>query len=231
MADSVVQDVFGNVYAGGASPLYQMRNWREPRFTEEPAGARKYTGDSHTFSATANCGASALSYQWKWEDGAKTEHLGPTTQSWALTALTPAHAGAYWCEASYDGAAHATAPAILEVEPPLEITAQPEGGPKAVGDSHEFAVAVTGGYMPLAYQWRKDEAVLPDGPDGPVLALADLEESDSASYDVVVTDDNGASVVSDPAILLVGTDLPAMNALLMAALVLALALGALRAAT
>ncbi len=220
----VVQDAFGNVYAGGASPLYQIWNWHEPWFTVEPAGARSYVGDEHTLSATANCGASTLTYQWKWDDGAKTEHLGPATQNWALAGLSLDHAGAYWCEAHYDGATRTTAPATLEVAPPLTITQQPQGGQKDIGDNHEFTVIVTGGYMPLTYQWRKNEAVILDAPDDSIYALTGLEGTDSGRYTVVVTDNNSASVESAPAVLLVGAGLPISGVHALLALIVALAI-------
>jgi hypothetical protein len=204
VAGGVVQDAYGNVYAGGTSPQYQIWNWHEPWFNPQPEGARKYTGDAHLWSATANCGASSILYQWKWKDGANTEHPGPSTQTWNLTGLTPALAGTYWCEATYDGITHGSATALLEVKDPLQITQPPEGGDVDPGESHTFTVTVTGGYDPLTYAWYKDGQVIPDAPDASEYTLTDLEPADSGSYTVVVTDDNGAFVVSAPATLQVG---------------------------
>lgn len=211
---TAVTDLAGNACAGGASLQYQIWNWHEPWFIPQPAGARKYVGNNHTFSTTANCGASTLVYQWKWDDGAKTEYSGPATPTWNLTGLTLSHAGSYWCEATYGGVTHGSAVALLEVQPPLQITEPPQGGQTDIGTSHTFTVTVTGGYDPLTYAWYKDGQVIPDAPDASEYTLTDLEPADSGSYTVVVTDDNGAFVVSAPATLQVGSaKLPAPGVL------------------
>ena len=218
-----VQDAYGNVYAGGASPQYQVYNWHMPWFTEAPENARKYTGDNQTLSVAANCGASAITYQWKWNDGAKTEHLGPASPTWTLTGVTPAQAGNYWCEATYDGSTHATPPVSLEVHAPLQIIQQPQGGQTFVGGNHEFTVIAEGGYAPLHYQWLKDGSVLIDMPDMPIGILSDLKETDSGRYTVVVTDDNGMMVESEPAELLVAAGLAGPGRFLLALLAFFLA--------
>ena len=110
---------------------------------------------------------------------------------------------------------------------PLTITQHPQGGQKSIGDSHEFVVVVTGGYPPLSYQWRKNEAVILDAPDASVYVLAGLEASDSGSYTVVVTDNNGAFVESEPAVLVVGYGLPIANLAVLVALISALLLAML----
>ncbi len=198
-------DPSGNPCAGGVSPLCQVLNWRG--FLVEPANARLYHGDSHTLSVVSDCGASNISYQWKWDDGAKAIADGPTTQDWVINEVTLSMAGTYWCEAAYDGVIYATSHATIEVEPPLEIVIMPEGAEKAIGESHEFTIDVVGGYMPLAYEWMKDGIPIPSAPDAPVYALTNLTEADDGLYSVTVHDDNAASIQTPNVRLLVGASM------------------------
>ncbi|MCP4589121.1 MAG: hypothetical protein GY842_00110, partial [bacterium] len=99
-----VTDLAGNPYAGGSSALCDIFNWNG--FTAEPQDARGYNGDPHSFSVTADCGASSLSYQWKWDDGAKAIHdVGTDAASYAIPDVT-GQAGDYWCEVTYDGSTY-----------------------------------------------------------------------------------------------------------------------------
>ena len=224
VAGGVVRDAYGNAYAGGTSPEYQIYNWREPWFTEIPVLVRKYTGDDHTFNALANCAAPSLTYQWNWRGNTGAVRFGPTAPSWTLTDLAVIQSGTLWCEASYDGMIHATPPVTLQVVDPLEIVAQPEGGTHPAREDHVFTVVTLGGYDPLHYQWRKDGTVIPEAPDSSSWTLTNLTEGHSGSYTVVVTDDNGMSVESLPADLVVTAGLAGPNAVLLASLILLLAL-------
>ena len=221
-----VTDPAGNPYAGGLSPLCEIYNWHG--FIAEPQDVRAYTGDSPTFAVTVDCGASTVSYQWKWDDGfAKTVHdVGVDSPSYTVVTATPANRGDYWCEVSYDGETHPSTAAILEVENHVEIAEQPEGAEKRVGESHTFKVAATGGYQPLAYTWMKHgEAIT--GATEPAYTIPSLQESDSGTYAVQVQDSNTDVRVSAPAVLVVTLGLPASGA---AALTILLGLLALAGA-
>ncbi|HDP33834.1 MAG TPA: hypothetical protein ENN29_01855, partial [Candidatus Hydrogenedentes bacterium] len=193
-ADTVF-DPAGNFCPGVASPLCEVFNWRG--FLVEPAGARLYTGDSHALIVQPDCDASAIQYQWKYDDGVKALYDGPQTREWLLEDVATDWRGVYWCEVTYDGMLYATNPAQIEVEPPLEIVAAPESAVKYVGDSHLFAVEVAGGYPPLTYQWRKEDATLSNEP---MLLIESLILEDSGLYVVVVQDDNSATLVLDAAL-------------------------------
>lgn len=98
--------------------------------------------------------------------------------------------------------------------PPPSITQQPLGLACCPGSSPVFGVTVTG-IPSFGYQWRKDGTNLVDG--GNVigstttnLTLLDVSQSDSANYDVVITDFAGC-VTSSVATLFV-TSTPAQAA-------------------
>lgn len=79
-----------------------------------------------------------------------------------------------------------------------EIIRHPESGTVAVGATATLSVTATGA-APLAYQWRIGATPI-NGANGATLILADVQLSDTGSYDVVVIDAQG-SVVSRAATL------------------------------
>ena len=208
-----VTDLAGNPYAGGASPLCDVFNWRG--FISGPENTQAYTGDTVTFTVVPDCGASTLSYQWKWDDGSKAVHDGPTTPSWGLSGVAPANAGDYWCEVTYEGTMHESAHATLSVQGHLEITQHPVGADSDAGDSHTFSVATSGGFEPIRYQWFKDSVAIVEETDA-TLYLDSLIQEDSGTYKVQVMDDYEDVLESDPAELRVSAGLPAAGAIALA---------------
>jgi|GEM_PF-3648565 len=222
-----VTDAAGNPYAGGASPLYGIYNWRG--FLLEPSSRKAYEGVSHTFEVAPDCGATTIAYLWKWDDGSKTIYDGPAAPVWTFESLNASNAGTYWCELTYDGETHATAQATLAVAAPLTILQQPAGGQAPVGGSFTFTVSARGGYEPLAYQWLKNGYPI-GGATQPIYSIGVLATTDSGSYTVSITDDNTAVLVSEAAVLTVtGGAMPAAGLAGLAALALALGgLGVIR---
>ena len=183
-----VTDLAGNPYAGGSSLMYTIANW--PGFTMQPADARKYEGDSYTFDvAIGPGGGGTVAYQWKWDDGLKTIHNGPTTPTWVLTGLTTANRGEYWCEVVHNSGVYPTRYATLSVEEHLEITGPPTGGQEPLDASHTFSVQSTGGFAPLTYAWEKDGTTIPDASEAS-YTRSDLTTLDSGTYTVEVSDAN-----------------------------------------
>jgi len=184
-----VTDPAGNPVSAAYSPLCEVFNWHG--FLEEPQNALLYQGGTHTLSAQANCGAAGLLYQWKWEDGMKGIHDGPQAAAWLLENVTPAMAGVYWCEVSYDGLTHATTSASVSVELPLEVVQAPENGTIYEGDSYLFSVEVAGGYAPISYHWEKDGVAISDAP---AVSLENAALDDGGLYTVIVSDANIAQL-------------------------------------
>jgi len=219
-----VTDLAGNPYAGGASPLCEVFNWHG--FISGPENTQAYTGDPVMFTVVPDCGASTLAYQWKREDGLKTIQDGPNTASWELTSVTPANAGDYWCEVTYDGETHPSAVGALDVADPISITEQPQSASKYVGDSHAFSIGATGGFGTLHYEWLHDGYTV--GDDSPLLEIVSLTLGDAGAYSCEVTDEGPAApLVSDEAILDVTVGAPAAGLVGLGVLVAACALGAI----
>ena len=100
-----------------------------------------------------------------------------------------------------------SAVAVLTVQSPPEITAQPQGGFALLGGRITLRVSATGD-APLAYQWRFNGTNLA-GATELTLALSNLQETDSGAYTVRVTNVAGGAL-SDAAVLTV-VEAPALE--------------------
>jgi hypothetical protein len=140
-----------------------------------------------------------------------------------LTGLTTASRGTYWCVVSYDGTPHESAHGALDVTAPLQVLTGPSGGFKEIGSAHTFTVTVAGGYAPLSYVWKKDGS--PIG-TASTYAITSLDDADTGSYLVEVSDDNGALAVSPATPLTVVAAVPVAGIAALTALALGLAIGA-----
>ena len=168
--------------------------------TSQPEGADKYSGDTHLFSVAVQGGIGAPQYQWQ-KDG--DEISGADQPTYSLGAVDPDDTGIYTCVVTDEGADEVTSnDAVLRVGDPLTIITQPEGGDAYAGESHVFAVAVTGGIDSLSYQWQHDGSDVP----GAIEATYDtglLFLSSAGSYVCIIADAAGGSVTSDEALLTV----------------------------
>jgi len=80
--------------------------------------------------------------------------------------------------------------------PVLVITEQPVDGSAYVGGSHTFSIVVTGGFEPLAYQWRKDGGDVTGGTNSS-YTISPVVLEDAVDYACTVTDENNKTVVSN----------------------------------
>jgi outer membrane protein assembly factor BamB len=94
------------------------------------------------------------------------------------------------------------APSAAAVRP--AITTQPLAQAAAPGGAVTLHVSASG-TAPLAYQWRRNGADLPDR-NSPALALAALTEADAGSYTCVVTNAAGSTTSAAAALALVTPD-------------------------
>jgi hypothetical protein len=219
-----VSDAAGNAFAGGSSPLYTIANW--PGFVAELQDAQKYSGDSHTFDASIVSGSAT--YQWKWDTGGDQLPVnGPTTPTWALTGLTTANRGQYWCEVTYNGTVYPTRQATLSVEDHLQITTEPVGGAKSPNMSHTFTVQTSGGYAPLGYVWKKDgEEML--GATEASYTLDNLTADDAGIYTVEVSDAHNDIDSASAELTIVTSNVPVLGLVGLGALLGLMSIGSAR---
>jgi hypothetical protein len=81
------------------------------------------------------------------------------------------------------------------IVPPLLSAVTPASRVSYVGSTATFTASARGA-VPIGYQWRKNEVILP-GQTGATLSLQNLQLGDAGNYAVVVTS-SGLSVTSSP---------------------------------
>lgn len=166
--------------------------------TVDPASQTKYTGESVTFSVTAE-GEATISYQWR-KDGTNLfddAHLsGTQSQSLTIDSVARADSGDYRCIVTNDGGSDTSAAATLTTYETANVTADPASQTKYTGQSVSFTIAAAG-HTPLGYQWQKDGVDLSDsghlsGATTGTLSIDSVALSDAGSYRCVVSNGGGS---------------------------------------
>jgi len=177
-----------------------------PVITTQPASLTNNAGTTAAFAVSA-FGSGPLNYQWRKDggnlaDGGNT--FGTATATLTLSNVLGGDAGGYSVLISNVLGSVTGAVATLTVIDPV-INVQPASQAKNAGDSVTNRV-VAAGTAPLSYQWRKDGVPLA-GATRSSLTLTNLQESDTGSYDVVISNVWG-SMTSAVALLSVNLALP-----------------------
>jgi hypothetical protein len=166
-----------------------------PEITSQPRTQIALTGSSVTFAVTA-IGGSNLSYQWR-KNGAPI--AGANSASYTLGAVAAADAGNFDVQISNGfgliNSSLAQLTVVTTATGPI-ITSQPAARSVVTGGSTTFSVGATGAPTP-GYQWRRNGANIA-GANGATYTLTNVQASDAANYDVVISNSAG-NVTSSPA--------------------------------
>jgi parvulin-like peptidyl-prolyl isomerase len=168
-----------------------------PTISTPPTAQTACVGGKVTFSVTA-AGKAPLSYQWR-KDG--TAISGATAATYTIGSVTAGDAGSYTVVVTNAAGSITSAAAVLTVNVPPTITAQPAAQSACPGKSVLFSVTAAG-TPPLAYQWKKDGTPIA-GATTAIYTVPVVTSADEGTYTVVVTNSCG-SVTSTPAALSLG---------------------------
>ena len=173
-----------------------------PTILTPPQDQSANAGGSASFSVTAS-GSSPLSFQWQFNG---TNLSGQTNATLTISYALPDDAGNYTVMVSNAyGTVTSSPPAVLDVQfsdYPTILQEPPSTRTLEVGGAVEFDVLAVGD-IPLSYQWQFNGTNLP-GETSTALILSNVNQLQSGSYAVIVSNDAGA-VTNDGTFLTVFT--------------------------
>jgi len=147
----------------------------------QPVPTNQVVGTGEPFSLTVTATGPALNYQWWFNT---TPLPGATNNTYSVATAQLAQSGNYAVVITNNAYAVTSAVASVVVSN-LAIITQPVSLTAAYAQTATFTVGAVG-LPPLAYQWRKNGSPLA-GATNSTLVLTQLQASDAASYDVLVT--------------------------------------------
>ncbi len=188
--------VVTNALGGVTSATVLLTVIAPPAITEHPQSLAVNEGSNATFTVTA-AGAPPLSYQWVF-DGANI--AGATDSSYTRYNVQAQHAGTYAVVVTNTMGSVTSSNAVLAINVPPTITAQPQNATATAGSDVTFTVIATG-TAPLSYQWVFAGINIP-GATGSSYTRASVQPADAGTYAVIVSNVAG-SVTSSNATLAV----------------------------
>jgi hypothetical protein len=188
--------VVGNVVGSVSSAAAEVFINTPVTISAQPEGVQLTAGSAALLSVTAS-GTAPLTYQW-FKNGAAV--AGANANTFAIASAKAADAATYEVAVSNVVGTVGSAKAVVGLNVPVSITAQPVNFTSVVGSSMSLSVAASG-TGPLTYQWRKGGVDLP-GQNSTTLTFSPVQLSAAGAYDVVVGNIVG-SVTSSTALVAV----------------------------
>jgi hypothetical protein len=175
-----------------------------PVITNNPASLTVDTGTNVTFSVT-NGGTAPFKYQWYFNTN--TALLNMTNAWLTLTNVQLTNSGYYYVAITNTAGSTNSLNALLTVLQPPVITNNPANATNMAGGSTTLTV-LAGGSAPMKFQWYFNTNTALLNATNAALPLTGVRASQSGIYFVVVTN-NGGSLTSAPAKLVITNPLPA----------------------
>ena len=201
----VLTDTAGTITSNPAS-LTVTATAVAPSISTQPASQTVRSGQTATFTLAAT-GTAPLAYQWE-KNG--TIISGAISASYTTPTTTASDSGSSFTASVSNGkGALISDGAILTVNVPPTITAQPVSQSVTVGQSANFAVAASG-TPPLTYQWKKNGIAIGGANSTSYTAPATTISDNGASFSVTVSNTVG-SITGNAATLTVNAATSLLN--------------------
>jgi len=169
-----------------------------PSITSQPLSKTVTLGQPAPFSVTAT-GTAPLTYLWKMNG---TPISGATSSSYTTPGTTSSDNNAQVTVTVTNSVGSATSnAAVLTVDIPPSISAQPASKTVTAGQTATFSVTATGTGA-LKYQWRKNGAAINSATSASYTTPATVASDDGAVFTVTITGNSG-SITSNGATLTV----------------------------
>jgi gliding motility-associated-like protein len=181
-----------SIYGCKSNPLVKTINISpSTTITTQPANQAGCIGSSVNFSVVAT--GSALSFQWKKNN---INISGATSNTYTINNATMADVANYSVEVTGACGIVTSGSVSFALIPPAQITVQPSDISVCAGSSASLSVSATGNG--LSYQWRKSGNNIA-GATSPTYTVNPFTSSDFGSYDVVISNSCGVTVISGAA--------------------------------
>ena len=168
-----------------------------PTISSQPASLIVGVGGTASFSVSAQSSMTAT-YQWR-KDGVAIS--GATSATLTLINAQSTAAGSYTVVVTNALGSVTSNAAVLTINPPLAITAQPRSQTLTIGSNLALAVGVSGGTGSLTYQWRFNGTPLLNVASS-VYFASNIGSGFTGTFDVVISD-GVSTVTSAPATITV----------------------------
>jgi hypothetical protein len=156
-----------------------------PFITNQQLAQTVFLGSNVTFSVGAE-GPPPLRYQWRF-NGEDIEDA--TNATLLVNAVQFTNAGNYSVAVLGPNSFTLSTNAVLIVNGPPQITAQPQGATLPAGTNYSFTVAAIGP-TPFSYRWRLFSTNFAS-PNASTLSLTNLQAANAGDYTVVVSNAYG----------------------------------------
>ena len=176
-----------NAFKGSPFATEQSFNLSAPAITNQPQSLTVLAGSQVVFQVGAT-GAPPLFFQWSLNG---TNLTGATNSTLTLTNVQHADSGAYAVTVSNLWGVITSSNAVLTVNTPPIILAQPQNVTVIEGQSASFSVLATGD-APLTYQWSFDGTNLV-GATNSTLNLTGVVPAQAGTYSVLITNLSGST--------------------------------------
>lgn len=175
--DVIVTNVVGSVTSSAAAVALNTG----VTILTDPSNLTVNAGAGAAFSVTAS-GTGPLSYQWR-KGG--VEIPGATGSSYTIQDVSESSSGIYDVVVRNIVGSVTSQAALLSVNVPVRILTHPAGKTLNLGGALNLEVVATG-TNPMGYQWRKSGVNISGG-TASSYSVASVQEGDTGSYDVVVS--------------------------------------------
>jgi len=189
--------VVSNQYGAVTSSIAQL-DVVPVSFITHPTNRTIYSGETTTFYAAAWKNG-PFTYQWRFN----TDNLpGQTNAALTLSNVTASQAGSYTVHATNPyGTTESSNATLIVVESPPVILVQPTNKFAWHLGNASLQVNVAGS-KPLAYQWRFNNAALPNATNAS-LTLTALTPERSGNYSVLISNAVGVTVSSNASVQII----------------------------
>jgi hypothetical protein len=170
----------------GVQALYSIAQGIPPSIVTPPQSQTVPAGSTVTLSVSAS-GSQPFSYQWR-RNGVSIS--GATTASYTISNVQTSQAGNYTVVVSNSSGTATSATAVLTVNVPPSITAQPQSRTITAGNSAAFSVTASG-TAPLSYQWYWNNSAVA-GATATSYTISTTQPSKAGDYKVTVSNVAGS---------------------------------------